>query len=292
MLLYEKPWRRQPTRHVRVKDEYAKHLVGMLLPSIGNRQATAVGSGNYSSAGAGGIAHHHTSASSYLRQSFTNYSTTFQRSRHVLITQFELTATPAADRTPIGAFGSTSGSVGNTLYCCGCTTAGDINVLVGTANENGSWVSTGINALDRKPHTVVIETSAATDYQFRRRVFVDGVYSANLSTFTTAAQWPYNSVCSLGTQRTSDVAGELNAKTYLVVGLYSFDGPGGVAEPDAGWLLTEEQGLSLSGNPWQLFEPRRILVPQAAASGLPTLGTVSATTITSSGFRPSVTYTY
>lgn len=40
------------------------------------------------------------------------------------------------------------------------------------------------------------------------------------------------------------------------------------------------------------FAPRRILVPQAAISGLPTLGTVSAAAITSSGFRPSVTYTY
>lgn len=48
----------------------------------------------------------------------------------------------------------------------------------------------------------------------------------------------------------------------------------------------------LSRNPWQLFEDRRIWVPQAAASGLPTLGTVSATAITSSGFRPNVTYTY
>lgn len=44
-------------------------------------------------------------------------------------------------------------------------------------------------------------------------------------------------------------------------------------------------------NPWQIFEPVSIPVP-TTASGLPTLGTVSATAITSSAFRPSVTYTY
>lgn len=55
---------------------------------------------------------------------------------------------------------------------------------------------------------------------------------------------------------------------------------------------TQEQFDSLVADPWQLYEPRRIWVPQAAASGLPTLGTVGATAITSSGFRPSVTYTY
>lgn len=56
--------------------------------------------------------------------------------------------------------------------------------------------------------------------------------------------------------------------------------------------LSPEEMRSLYRDPWQLFAPRSIPVPQAAISGLPTLGTVSATAITSSAFRPSVTYTY
>lgn len=51
---------------------------------------------------------------------------------------------------------------------------------------------------------------------------------------------------------------------------------------------------ALSDNPWQLFQPRRIFVPQAGITGLPTLSlaTYVPGSLTSSGFRPRVTATY
>lgn len=51
---------------------------------------------------------------------------------------------------------------------------------------------------------------------------------------------------------------------------------------------------SLSANPWQLFAPRRIYIPTAAAAGYthPTLSLATATEITATGFKPRVTYTF
>ncbi len=62
----------------------------------------------------------------------------------------------------------------------------------------------------------------------------------------------------------------------------------------AAWdrALNDEEAASVSLNPWQLLEPRRIWVPQSAASGLPTL---SAATLVNAGgntYQPRVTYTY
>jgi hypothetical protein len=51
----------------------------------------------------------------------------------------------------------------------------------------------------------------------------------------------------------------------------------------------------LSSNPWQLFEPRRIYIPYAAAAGgLPTLSAATYVpgSLTSTGFRPRATATY
>lgn len=51
---------------------------------------------------------------------------------------------------------------------------------------------------------------------------------------------------------------------------------------------------NLGRNPWQLFAPRRILVPTVAASTLPTLSAATFVpgSLTSSGFRPRVTATW
>lgn len=52
--------------------------------------------------------------------------------------------------------------------------------------------------------------------------------------------------------------------------------------------------LQLSANPWQLFQPRRIYIPTAAAAGYthPTLSLATATEIGTTSFKPSVTYTF
>ena len=57
--------------------------------------------------------------------------------------------------------------------------------------------------------------------------------------------------------------------------------------------LSDSYFRDLSANPWQLFAPRRIWVPQTAISGLPTLSlpTYTPGSLTASGFRPRVTAT-
>ena len=61
----------------------------------------------------------------------------------------------------------------------------------------------------------------------------------------------------------------------------------------AGWgrALSPDEVASFSANPWQLFAPRRIWVPQAAITGLPTLSlpTYVPGSLTATGFRPRVT---
>lgn len=57
--------------------------------------------------------------------------------------------------------------------------------------------------------------------------------------------------------------------------------------------LSDNELQSVCNNPWQLFAPRRIWVPQAAITGLPTLSlpTYTPGSLTATGFRPRVTAT-
>lgn len=61
----------------------------------------------------------------------------------------------------------------------------------------------------------------------------------------------------------------------------------------AAWsrVLSSTEMAILYQNPWQLFAPRRIWVPQAAITGLPTLSlpTYTPGSLTATGFRPRVT---
>ena len=62
-------------------------------------------------------------------------------------------------------------------------------------------------------------------------------------------------------------------------------------------MLPASQLVQITANPngiWQLFAPRRIYIPTAAAAGYthPTLSLATATEITASGFKPRVTYTF
>lgn len=63
----------------------------------------------------------------------------------------------------------------------------------------------------------------------------------------------------------------------------------------AAWarVLSDDEMIALYENPWQLFAPRRIWVPQAAIAGLPTLSlpTYTPGSLTATGFRPRVTAT-
>ena len=81
--------------------------------------------------------------------------------------------------------------------------------------------------------------------------------------------------------------GDLSAVTERLYGVFNLIGLLWEAPAD-GWCQ------SISINPWQLFAPRRILIPTAAAAGYthPTLSLATATEITATGFKPRVTYTF
>lgn len=53
--------------------------------------------------------------------------------------------------------------------------------------------------------------------------------------------------------------------------------------------LTDEEAVVHVRNPWQIFEPKRIVVPVSAASGPPTLAAIVAGNLTASGVRLTVT---
>jgi hypothetical protein len=59
-------------------------------------------------------------------------------------------------------------------------------------------------------------------------------------------------------------------------------------------ILTNADVLSLYNDPWQLFQPSRIYIPQATAAGYthPTLSVATALEISATSFKPSVTYTF
>lgn len=61
-----------------------------------------------------------------------------------------------------------------------------------------------------------------------------------------------------------------------------------------GRALSDNEIAEVSRDPWQLFAPRRILMPTVAASTLPTLSAATFVpgSLTSSGFRPRVTATW
>jgi hypothetical protein len=55
--------------------------------------------------------------------------------------------------------------------------------------------------------------------------------------------------------------------------------------------LTAAEIASLNANPWQLFAPRRIYIPTAAAAaGAPTITALSAIGITATSAQPRITY--
>lgn len=56
--------------------------------------------------------------------------------------------------------------------------------------------------------------------------------------------------------------------------------------------LTASEVKEMYDNPWQLFAPRRIWVPQANISGVPTLSAATLINITSTNATPRVTLTF
>jgi hypothetical protein len=113
-----------------------------------------------------------------------------------------------------------------------------------------------------------------------RQVFINGIQRG---TDTTAVSPTASSLCVAGASWSS---GAPQAGFYLngdmaVWGVWNR-------------ALTDGEIMSLYVNPWQLFAPRRIYIPTATAAGYthPTLSAATATEITATSFKPSVTYTF
>lgn len=125
-----------------------------------------------------------------------------------------------------------------------------------------------------QPRTIVVKWSAFENSGYGR-AWVDGVEVAR------TGGSPQTSV-SLGTAETSggDYGTDQNGSGISVFAEFRE-------------ALSDDEIVSLSRNPWQLFEPRRILVPVSVGGAtIPTLSLPGVTEIGTTSARPRVTVTW
>ena len=146
------------------------------------------------------------------------------------------------------------------------------NKIMGWSAATSNWTGIGtIAPVAGSLYTVVYSRIAASG----ARLFVNGAFNAS-NAFARAAVGLSEFVTGLYTDNGASASPMNGAVTLSAV--LPFAANDGLAS-------------ALSENPWQLFEPRRIWVPQAAITGLPTLSasTYKPGTLTATGWTPRIT---
>lgn len=181
------------------------------------------------------------------------------------------------------------GSTTNALLVSSCAASGDdgIELLCGaTAGQTSLRINTTGSALQTSTAATGLNDSRAH------------VYAASWRSGEGANFWVDGRLIAT----TSALSGTLNSTQNLMLarrGATYMTTAGGYGLLMAAWdsaSVVESLGYRLRlPDVWDaLYEPRRIFVPQAAASGLPTLSAATYVpgSLSSSGFRPRVTATY
>lgn len=172
-------------------------------------------------------------------------------------------------------------AIGVNLAADDTTSAGKLQFALRGDGGSQRYAATAAAPLEiGKVHTVCIRLVSGTAYE----IWVDGV----------SQSVTYNSTGTVGqTAGTTDfplallnrnLRGAFSGGTGIDLLLY-------LRTP---MLLPNPAELTASMSaPWQVFAPRRIWVPQAAITGLPTLSlpTYTPGSLTATGFRPRVTAT-
>lgn len=289
MIEYRKPWRRQPDRIATLAPEWSGVAVApisgryMAQTADGRRDATVAGTLNLVSADGGlgvqnptqGVA-----AARYATFDGPAIGSPAPENGAAVLVAFATTSTQT-DRY-FGGLGSTVGASGNTLFAIKNATgaANNLSVAVGNAIANDAVNFAGTTINDGRMHVGIVSIDRFnTSGSYQRRTWLDGVLLEDVSDVTVlGASNAFNYVCANGVVRGNAALAVAAASTnFLTVGFRRH--------------LSIDEGIQLSLNPWQLFKPRRIFVPQAGIV-LPTLSALPPLTPgqTSATLRYSITY--
>lgn len=175
------------------------------------------------------------------------------------------------ERVPF--FGSGENSLGNGFEIALDNSAYGTNSFYLSGN-NAFIADAGFNALEswQRPQVAFFTWDGVNTIAYSRGRVAKTTSTAYTATLNT------NRITRLATRRALSTDDSLTKRTLIA----AWNRPLRPAEIQA---LTE--------NPWQLFEPRRIWVPQSAAAGLPALSasTYKPGTLTSTGWTPRITAT-
>jgi hypothetical protein len=169
-------------------------------------------------------------------------------------------------------------------------------VIEPTQNTDVRPIEVGSGAIDHFPYFSLAYSDAFFSSRWLNGVALPGGLSWTEDTlaFLLSVKNGAQIACVNGMQmHASAVASGFTLPANLL--LFNWDTD---SQPYYGYLcaawdraLKINEALAISANPWQLFEPQQISVPQAAASGLPTLSNARAKagSITSSGWISQIT---
>lgn len=140
---------------------------------------------------------------------------------------------------------------------------------VNRANGGGTtWLYNNVAT----PYDVVLATRGVISGGVASDVFLNGVKSG-----TTISQSGSNAFA-------------VDSRRQFEVFLPTSTGKESAFAYKFGRLLSDAEIVSLSANPWQLFRPRRIYIPTAAAAAAPTITALSARLITATSAQPRISY--
>jgi hypothetical protein len=271
VLILQRPWTEQPRQATELNPEWvAKGLIAAINPAARNPADTAVGT---------------------LTQTFGTYGVGIQNPNNTTVNGLTTTVrglTNAATVITIcrfpeqgdvaatgGGFGTSGG--GNQIFgIFGKYTGVSEGRAIIRVNDGGG-ISTAEFTWDVSFDTVPAVWAATYNATAASLTVYRNGRDITASRLNTAASGTvsYDNLSANLLNRGTDVSAGRNAQNF---GSFAFNR-----------ALTPSEIAELAANPWQLFQPRRIPIPYAAAAGgAPTLSDLQATNITSS----SVQFTY
>ena len=277
MALYSRQWTRQPPGSARIdtSNAIADGLYSALLPSAGPVDIadgyvpfSVAGSMPSHQTGHFGVGYKFDGASCFYRSTKTE-NNGYDATQFVIFEPARLTH----DEVLVGMDDSGFGR----NYVFFVASQGGDPFWAGVrsdTNSTGNASSGASNAAVGRPQTLAGQYVSNS----QRSIWIDGVKKSTNSTSLASTLTPDFVSYGAG-YKSSAPSGPTTGVIYF----------------SAQWTrtLSDDEIVSLSGNPWQLFAPRRIWVPQAAITGLPTLSlpTYTPGSLTATGFRPRVTAT-
>jgi hypothetical protein len=166
----------------------------------------------------------------------------------------------------------------NTAWIVGsvASSGGDITVIKGGVAVVGS----GLPLTSGKTYVYVASHRTDTgEFYGLLRPLDSAAYTRDSGTNTSPANVTIDGVAAIGAGR-RDLAAGWNGSVYAAVAFTEF--------------FPEVLGRQILANPWQLFEPRRAVLPASAAgpAPFPTLSNARMDPITSTGGVPKVDYAF